>query len=190
VKRTLETQQMAHFSGNLVGSSVTGELLIKAFSHWTHFQNMLDDFYTEFSPTGSGPEAWKLTCMIGKTVLESLHLVRCVAADISDFQTPVKRSARMFWATLQAHRVMNEFIGAEFRNDPRLAPIVVLYVLENRVSKLEVELMQTRLKNQEAAHTKLRKEFDALQSRVTAMPGGGRKKKKPPGETPGDSDYE
>jgi hypothetical protein len=190
VKRTLETQQMAHFAGNLVGSSVTGELLIKALSHWTHFQNMLDDFYTEFSHTGSGPEAWKLTCMIGKTVLESLHLVRCVAADISDLQTPVKRAARMFWATLQAHRVMNEFIGAEFRNDPRVAPIVVLHLLENRVSKLEVELLQTRLKNQEAAHAKLRKEFDALQSRVTSMPGGGRKKKKVPGEAGADSDYE
>jgi hypothetical protein len=178
VKRTLETQQKSHFAGNLVGSGVTGELLLNAFSHWTHFQNMLDDFYTEFSHTGSGTEAWKLTCMIGKTVLEALHLVRCIAADISDLQTPVKRAARMFWATLQAHRVMGEFIGAEFRNDPRVAPIVVLHLLENRVSKVEVELMQTRLKTQESAHAKLRKEFDALQSRVTSMPGGGRKKKK------------
>ena len=139
---------------------------------------MLDDFYTEFSHTGSGSEAWKLTCMIGKTVLESLHLVRCIAADISDLQTPVKRAARMFWATLQAHRVMSKFIGAEFRNDPRVAPIVVLHLLENRVSKLEVEQMQSRLKDQESAHAKLRREFDALQSRVTNMPGGGKKKKK------------
>jgi hypothetical protein len=178
VKRTLETQQMAHFMGNLVGSSVTGELLIQAFSHWTHFQNMLDDFYTEFSHTGSDAEAWKLTCMIGKTVLEALHLVRCVAADISDLQTPVKRAARMFWATLQAHRVMGEFIGANFRNDPRVAPIVVLHLLENRVSRLEVDALQVRMKTQEAAHSKLRKEFDALHSKVTNMPGGGRKKKK------------
>jgi hypothetical protein len=73
---------------------------------------------------------------------------------------------------------MSEFIGAEFRNDPRVAPIVVLHLLENRVSKLEIELMQTRLKNQETAHAKLPKEFDALQSRVTSLPGGGKKKKK------------
>jgi hypothetical protein len=116
--------------------------------------------------------------MIGKTILEALHLVRCIAANISDFQTPVKRAARMFWAASQAHRVMGEFIGAEFRNNFCVVPIVVLHLLENRVSKVEVELMQTRLKTQESSHAKLRKEFDALQSRVTSMPGGGRKKKR------------
>jgi hypothetical protein len=188
VKRTLETQQTAHFAGNLVGSGVTGELLLQAFSHWTHFQNMLDDFYTEFSHSGSRAEAWKLTCMIGKTVLEALHLVRCIAANISDLQTPVKRAARMFWATLQAHRVMSEFIEAEFRNYPRVAPIVVLHLLENRVSKSEVEVLHTRLKNQDTAHAKLRKELDALQSRVAGMPGGGRKKKKTGVETDDDED--
>jgi hypothetical protein len=88
----------------------------------------------------------------------------------------------MFWATLQAHQVMSEFIGAKFWNDPRVAPIVVLHLLENRVSKLEVELLQTRMKNQETAHAKLCKEIDALQSHVTSMPGGGRKKKKGAGE--------
>jgi hypothetical protein len=126
VKNTLTSQQSAHFAGNLVGASVTQDLMTNAISHWSMFQNMLDDFYSEFSNSSAGPEAWRLACMIGKTVLEALHLVCCIAADVSNLQMPVKRAARMMWATLQAHCVMTEFVAAEFRNDPRVAPIVVL----------------------------------------------------------------
>jgi hypothetical protein len=89
IRSTLEHQRKHHFGGNLVGSSVVKELMSDANSHWTHFQTMLDDFYSEFSTLGTPAEVWRLTGMIGKTVLKAILLVRCIAADLSDLLTPV-----------------------------------------------------------------------------------------------------
>jgi hypothetical protein len=111
IQSTLEHQRKHHFGGNLVGSSVVKELMSDANSHWTHFQTLLDNFYSELSTSGTPAEAWRLTGMIGKTVLEAILLVRRIAADLSDLLTPVKRASRILWATLQAHRVMGEFDG-------------------------------------------------------------------------------
>jgi hypothetical protein len=102
--------------------------------------------------------------------------VRCIAANLSDLQTPVKRAACILWATLQAHRVMGEFVAAEFRNDPRVAPIVVLHLLENRVTKVEVEDMQARLKAQDLTIAKMRKDLDGLVSKVNNKTSGKKKK--------------
>jgi hypothetical protein len=114
--------------------------------------------------------------MIGRTVLEVVHLAWCVEADLSDLHTPVKRTARILWATLQAHQVMGEFVTAEFCKDPRVAPIVVLHLLENRVSKAEIEVLTSKLKAQDLLFVKLQKDFNALTSKVNTR---GAVKKRP-----------
>jgi hypothetical protein len=155
---------------------VAQELLTDSYAEWAQFEQMMDDFYAEFVETSSSLEAWKLTTMIAKSVLEALHLVRCIAVDVSDLLTPVKRAARILWATLQAHRVMREFISAKFRNDPRVAPIIVLHLLENRVSKTTIDKIEKHLTSQDLLITKLRKDLDSATSKLHK--GGGAKKVK------------
>jgi hypothetical protein len=152
-----------------MGGAVAKELLSKSFAHWTYFQTMLDDFFMEFTATGSKLEVWKLTCMIRKAVLEAAHLLRCLAADLSDLQSPSQRAARILWATLQAHRVFDDFIRAEHRHDPRIAPIIVLHLLENCISCVEIEKLETTVGTQAAALVKLRKDIDALITCLTKV---------------------
>jgi hypothetical protein len=71
---------------------------------------------------------------------------------------------------------MGEFVAAEFRNDPRVVPIVVLHLLENRVTKVEVEDMQARLKAQDLTIAKMRKDLDGLVSKVNNKTSGKKKK--------------
>jgi uncharacterized coiled-coil protein SlyX len=128
----------------------------------------------EFAATGAKTEAWKLTCMIGKAVLEAAHLLRCLAADLTDLQSPSQRAARILWATLQAHRVFDDFVKAEYRHDPRIAPIIMLHLLENRISRAELEKLEATVGTQATALARLRKDVDALTTRVGKLDPKGK----------------
>jgi hypothetical protein len=150
----------------LLGGVVAKELLSLSYVEWARFQTMLDNFHMEFVSNSSTNDAWKLTCMIGKAVLDAVYLVRCTAADVSDLASPVKRGSWILWATLEVHKVMKEFITANFRNDPRVAPIIVLHLLENRVSPGTIADIEKRLTHQDGVIQKLRTDFDSATSKL------------------------
>jgi hypothetical protein len=132
-------------------------------------ERMMDTFYAEFLVTSTSKDAWRLTSLIAKTVFEVVHQVRSVGADLSDIVSPSKRAAKVMWATLQAHRIMRTFIDADFRNDPKIAPVIVLHLLENRVGRADLEALQKKLQDQSILITRQRCEFDKLVSTVNGM---------------------
>lgn len=123
VVTTLEENVREVFRGFEQGRCVANEMLSLSRSHWSQIERMIDNFYGEFAVTSSEKDAWKLTSLIAKTVFEAVHQARAIGSDLSDILSPSKRAAKVMWATLQAHRVMRTFIDADFRNDPRLAPL-------------------------------------------------------------------
>ena len=139
-------------------------------------ERMIDTFYAEFLVTGSEKDAWKLTSLIAKTVFESVHQARAIGSDLLDLVSPSKRSAKVMWAILQAHRVMRAFINADFRNDPRIVPVIVLHLLENRVGRQDVDRLKVTLQTQCLQLIDQRKEIDKLITTVTELKrkAGGR----------------
>ncbi len=57
-----------------------------------------------------------------------------------------------------------------------MVPIVVRHLLENRVNKSEVEAMEARLKAQDVAMAKMRRELDGLVSKVNSKLSGKKKR--------------
>jgi hypothetical protein len=58
---------------------------------------------------------------------------------------------RILWAKLQAHRVFDDIIRAEYRHNPRIAPIIVLHLLENRIAQAELEKLESTVASQATA---------------------------------------
>jgi hypothetical protein len=177
---TLEDNVRDVFRGFEQGRCVVSEMLSLARSHWSQIERMIDNFYGEFHVTSNEKDAWKLTALIAKTVFEAVHQARATGSDLSDILSPSKRAAKVMWATLQAHRVMRTFIAADFRNDPRIAPVIVMHLLENRVGRADVDLMKVKMQAQSVMLTKQGSAIDKLIQTVNELKrkkggnGGGR----------------
>ena len=79
----------------------------------------MDSLYEDFVAGGMQPKnAWEICLLLSKAIFAKLRDARAVALDST---TP----AVMLWASLQAHKVMQEFIHHEFRNHPHFAAVIV-----------------------------------------------------------------
>ena len=79
----------------------------------------MDSLYEDFVAGGMQPKsAWEICLLLSKALFAKLRDARAVALDST---TP----AVMLWASLQAHKVMQEFLHHEFRNHPHFAAVIV-----------------------------------------------------------------
>jgi hypothetical protein len=173
VMLSLEENVRDVFRGYEQGRCVVSEMLTLSRAHWSSMERMIDTFYAEFLVTSTSKDAWRLTSLIVKTVFEAVHQVRSAGSDLSDIVSPSKRAAKVMWATMQAHRVMRTFIDADFRNDPKIAPVIVLHLLENRVSRQDVDSLQTKIQTQSGLLQQQRRDLDKMISTVNGMKKGG-----------------
>jgi hypothetical protein len=169
VVTTLEDNIREMFQSFEQGRCVVSEMLSLARTHWSQMERMIDTFFAEFLVTGTEKDAWKLTSLIAKTVFEAVHQVRAIGSDLSDLVSPSKKAAKVMWATLQAHRVMRTFINADFRNDPRIAPVIVLHLLENRVGRADVDAIKQKVALQTVRMDCQAKEIDKLIQTVNEL---------------------
>ena len=79
----------------------------------------LDSLYEDFVNEGmKGQGAWDLCLLLTKAMFAKLRDARAIALDST---TP----SVMLWASLQAHKVMEEFIQHYFCNHPHFAAVIV-----------------------------------------------------------------
>jgi hypothetical protein len=96
----------------------------------------MDRFYAELCNTygTSAAEAWHLVSGVVRRFFGDLYAVRGRAKFL-----PMKKAktdmigGAFLWASLQAHRVMSEYLAADFRHHPSVAPVITIHLYSHRV---------------------------------------------------------
>ena len=97
---------------------------------------------------------------------QELHKVRLEGAIAKRERDKFVKCARYLWASLQAHRIQQEFTRVEFRGHPIIAPIVNLHLFKHRVPVTLYRKSEARIKSLEDTVEKLRKDHDKLVTKV------------------------
>ena len=101
-------------------------------------------------------EQWHLVASIVKQVFLDLAKVRGPARFVNVTITKdIDVASTFMWASLQAHRVMQEYTASNFRGHPHVAPVVTLHLYAHRVPR--------------GLHTALEGKFNAMVRDVKAI---------------------
>jgi len=156
-RRRVEEQvsmRVSSLRNEMSNSSMTDEgkrlckWMLEESHHFTKdlFQQMAR-IYGEMRREGgaSDKEAWSLTGRVVDCVFGDIAGVRNPAADAGKSES-VRRpgdAERLFWASLQAHVVMESYRKANFMGHPSVGPVMTKYIMSNRVALSEFEKLQT-----------------------------------------------
>ena len=126
----------------------------------------MDSLYEDFVNGGmKGQAAWELCLLLTKAMFAKVRDARAIALDST---TP----SVMLWASLQAHKIMQEFIQHDFRNHPHFAAVIVqTYILGNSgMTSADVAEPVTKLEGDLSDYKKVaNKKFSDVFSRLKAV---------------------
>jgi hypothetical protein len=139
--------------------------------------NFMSMFYTEL--TGSemqtdDAEAWTLTCSVVKKMFDDIAALRTVAKYTnSKDHTPAKVASIFLWATLNAHRIMDEYLDERFRHHRSIAPIINFHLYQFRVPWSAFDKKVTAVQEEATKAFRLATEAKRVADR-SGNGGGGR----------------
>lgn len=122
--------------------SITSAFVVKLFAFMSRFYHELTVTYNT-----AAKESWHLVCSIVKQIFVDLALVRSRAKFITVGKTANETVASTYlWATLQAHRLMQEYVVSNFRGHPNVAPVVTLHLYTHRVPRVTFAVLEKEFK--------------------------------------------
>jgi hypothetical protein len=112
----------------------------------------MTNHYIELRNTSASNESeiWMLVSAGVREFFRHLAEKRFQAKRLSPLLTPERRAGAYLWATLQANSLMKEWMAADFKNHPRIAPMLTLHLFEFRVPRSEHKALLARVKALEA----------------------------------------
>ena len=132
--------------GHPVACQLASSMLNSCNNFWVALSTFINSFYTELltntygsqSPPGGSNECWELVMKIVRTLFSALRKVRVIAESAHSMTDKTRQVGLYLWASLQAHRVMAEYVKADFKRHPDVAPNVTFFLFENRAPKSTV----------------------------------------------------
>jgi hypothetical protein len=120
-------------------------------------------------------EVWMLVSAGVREFFRHMAEKRFIAKRLSPMISQDMRAGYFLWGTLQANTVMKEWMAAEFKNHPRIAPMLTLHLFEYRVPTSDYDALVLRVKALEKLVPEIRSVADS--ARTTADQNGKQKKK-------------
>lgn len=189
VKSTIEN--MVDVTANPLGSLVPGavgpqphgmdaeaqnlalKLLDQSTLFWDKWSNEINNLFTFLTRGRTGAaaikEAWGMDLASQRVVLEELHSSCVFAAEAFALPTAEDRCVKYLWATLQAHRVQDEFIKFGFRRHPRIAPRLTMFLFESRTPLYKTVALEKTVQDQAQTIKTLTSRLDKLETKVSKM---------------------
>jgi hypothetical protein len=107
------------------------------------------------------PDAWLLATEIIARICKSLNSARSDVRDISSKSSPLRNTARVLYAMLRVHDVMDEYLTLEIKNHPSISSEYVKFLAAHATFK-EVNVLTKRLESSDKRIPELEKEVKKL----------------------------
>jgi hypothetical protein len=133
-----------------------------------HFRQVAN-FLTEtrnvcYHQNGDAFESWEYPCKVVRGVFDECMQVRGVGAERSSIdEFTLKDAGRMLWAALKCHKLMDDFVAANFQGHPTLAGYSIQYLFKHRLTPKDMEAvsggvssLKTEVKGLQATQQKLK----------------------------------
>jgi hypothetical protein len=128
-------------------------------------------------PKAAQEECWTVVKNMIAVFFRELRRVRVGAETAYTATDPHVRVGHYLWHTLQAHRIMDEFLETTFQAHPLVAPNIVMYLFEHRAPRSEVEALSTLVTAQAKTLAEQSKEIKVLKANMDKVFTDLKKKK-------------
>ena len=113
----------------------------------------------------------------GQDIFKALRKVRVIAESTHSMTDETQKVGIYLWASLQAHRIMREYLSAEFEKHPDVSPVSTFFLFEHRAPTSMVRALQTEIKELSKKYEEVKNKNNSLRSDVDSLLSWKRSKK-------------
>lgn len=143
------------------------DLLMDSYSMSEALYTFISTSYEDTMHSGKfdSTQAWKLTCSFVKRIFQEIAIERVIARDGIDVGDPWATAARFLFATLKAHKVMDEFMKLSIKDHPSVSSEMVKFVCYSQPANDASELL-SRLAGVESLQRADQSNISKIESRL------------------------
>jgi hypothetical protein len=114
-------------------------------------------------------DAWLLATEIVARIFKSLNSALSDVRDILAKSSPLRNTARVLYAMLRVHDVMDEYLALEIKNHPSISSEYVKFLSAHSAYK-EIQVLKKKLEAAEKRLTDMEKVFKKLPDSAKSKP--------------------
>ena len=157
---------LSHFYGSSKAYQLAFTMLSKSYAFWVSLANWIDEFHMKLTIVSccTSEEAWLLVASCIRGIFRELRRVRICAQEAEKLPDKATSCALFLWGSLQAHRVMDQFLIHSFEGHPVITPVINMHLFQYRVPISMHNSLKAKVLSMEKMLVDHRKELDRLKT--------------------------